>query len=1235
MISEKRRSVLSIIKKIAGKSLKKSLARIVFLIFIFLTIFLLISSFSFVNYQIPFARVSTAPPNSFRVATVPGSSDPNQDEWPMFRGQLNHTGEAHTTLLSHKGLFWSYDTGYIVDSSPAVKDGYVYMGNLEGLQCLNATTGKQIWNYTLGYSVESSPAVAGGRVYVGSDDGKVYCLNATTGILLWNYTTGIWVESSPAVAGGCIYVGSDDYKIYCLNATTGGLLWQYATGNVVRSSPAVANGGVYVGSIDGKIYCLNGTTGKSLWNSTTGDYVLSSPAIARECVYMGSNDGKVYCLNATTGKQLWNYTLGAGVFSSPAVTNGYMYIGSNDGKIYCLNATSGKQLWNYTTRGWVESSPAVADGWVYVGSDDRNIYCLNATMGWLLWNYTTGGSVSSSPAVVDGRVYIGSDDGHLYCLPCIFINPTVPDAPQSLQATAGNGQIILTWKAPSSNGGLAIINYNIYRGTSLDNEIYLTTVSNILIYSNIGLTNGQPYYYKINAVNGIGEGPLSNEASATPFQNISCIFLVTAWNYTETENLTQAVQSEFGPDFRVADWDDLLAVNNIEQWATDIGMKNNDMYMVTCGGRDFYAGVPFHYYIQRFDHNVPSGWLVHDNLDRNFICLRSLYGLHMPILAIAGPITHINRTWNYNVFHITAGNHTEAENLTQVIQSEFGPNFRVADWHDLKAVNNIEQWATSTGMNNNDLYMVTCGGEEFWAGDRHYFIQRFDHNVPGGWLVHDDLENNFICLGSWNNTPIPILAIWNGNGIFITIPSASTIWTAGSSQYIHWFSSGTTGYVNIDLYESGGYCSTIATGISDSGSYYWIIPSSLPPANYYQIKITDYTNSSLYGMSAAYFSISALPTPCNFSIYSPIRWVHNQTPVVIGRFYVGGSGINVTAVQYAYSTIGSLMPTNWAPVNGIYRDLDCLTPANNGVTGWFYARVTAVPFKQNSETLNTIRFRAADMAGTLGTQSAATIILIDNTFPILTNPVINPSNPKQGDLLNISVLAIDSGSGIASVILYYNIGNGWNNVTMNLKNGNYTTAIKLGSTTDLLKYYIVVTDNAGNIQRIGSQSAPETVEITKKSPDNLLIIIIIICIGAIAATSGVYITFKKRYSHSEDAWKRMKQHLKKQSKNFEGGLLPKWVKSGGLTEKLDYLMKKSVTIESIYEFQDTELNQFLKEPIQSLSPEDFELLQSEEFNELSREEKMEIKKDLVFLSKTEREEVLSKFKGLNEEVEDI
>ena len=75
----------------------------------------------------------------------------------------------------------------------------------------------------------------------------------------------------------------------------------------------------------------------------------------------------------------------------------------------------------------------------------------------------------------------------------------------------------------------------MYRGTASGGESLLTTLGSVLTYTSTGLTNGQTYYYKVSAINSIGEGSQSSEVSGTPLAGVvSAKFTVTASSGTYT-----------------------------------------------------------------------------------------------------------------------------------------------------------------------------------------------------------------------------------------------------------------------------------------------------------------------------------------------------------------------------------------------------------------------------------------------------------------------------------------------------------------------------------------------------------------------------------------------------------------------------------------------------------------------------------------------------------------------------
>ena len=159
-----------------------------------------------------------------------------------------------------------------------------------------------------------------------------------------------------------------------------------------------------------------------------------------------------------------------------------------------------------------------------------------AVTNYKIYRGTTSGNLSFSAEVGPVLTYqdVGLTNGVAYYYQVSAVNVvgesppsievsatpmrTPPSSPRNLAGTPGDGQAHLAWQAPSSDGGSAITNYSIYRGRSSGAETRLITLGNVVAFTDVGLVNGDSYYYQVSAVNAIGEGPITPEVSVTPIQ---------------------------------------------------------------------------------------------------------------------------------------------------------------------------------------------------------------------------------------------------------------------------------------------------------------------------------------------------------------------------------------------------------------------------------------------------------------------------------------------------------------------------------------------------------------------------------------------------------------------------------------------------------------------------------------------------------------------------------------------
>ena len=419
-------------------------------------------------------------------------------------------------------------TGYTVTSSPGSKT----CTTTGATSCtVNGLTNGTSYTFTVtatnavGTGAASDPSTAVTPATVpGAPTGASALAGNASAVVSWtapasdggSAITGYTVTSSPG-ALTCTTTGATTCTV---NGLTNGTPYTFTvtatnaigTGSASAPSTAVTPQGGVPGAPTGVTATAGNASALVSWaaptnnggSAITGYTVTSSPGAltctttgATTCTVSGLTNGTPYTFTVTATN-----TNGTGVPSAPSTA---VTPAGPPGAPTGVSGTAGNGSVSVSWTAPGSDGGSAITGYT-VTSSPGSFTCSSASSPCTVSGLTNGTPYTFTVTATNG---IGTGSASTPSSP---VTPQAgdPGAPTGVTATAGNASALVSWTAPTNNGGSAITGYTV---TSSPGALTCTTTGATSCTVN-GLTNGTPYTFTATATNSSGTGPASSPSSA-------------------------------------------------------------------------------------------------------------------------------------------------------------------------------------------------------------------------------------------------------------------------------------------------------------------------------------------------------------------------------------------------------------------------------------------------------------------------------------------------------------------------------------------------------------------------------------------------------------------------------------------------------------------------------------------------------------------------------------------------
>ena len=451
--------------------------------------------------------------------------------WTPINYTISYDSDGGTTPPTSitKQIGQSYTVGAVVS-----KPGYNFNGWSNGSSVVGAGAGIVMGSSDVTYTAQWVAQIYtisfdwnGGSGTAVSDVNYTFGTTAITLPLVGDrvkdgYTFAGWSENTSGSLLNATYTPSQTRTLYALwNIGNFTVTYDAGRGTVANSTVAVQNGSSTVLPLPTRAnFTFNGWHTAVTGGSSVGTNGASFTPLASQTVYArwiqnslyGITDSLTRIGSVVTVSNVANTFSGANSNSSVAVsipanalpagtTISFDLVGSFS---RAQGVLPGVDYLVSIALSWLTGDETVPD----TASDKPiSVTISNSTIkaGAVAYAIVNNVSTLLGTATQDGSITVSITSD-----PEIVVAAVKPGAPTNVAATSnGNQQSVITWSAPTTDGGDSITGYTVTSNTNA------TCTTSTLSCTITGLTNGTAYTFTVTATNGVGDSVASSTASAT------------------------------------------------------------------------------------------------------------------------------------------------------------------------------------------------------------------------------------------------------------------------------------------------------------------------------------------------------------------------------------------------------------------------------------------------------------------------------------------------------------------------------------------------------------------------------------------------------------------------------------------------------------------------------------------------------------------------------------------------